>query len=79
MSELFGVTQQNVSLHLQNIFETEELEEDSVHKFFLHTAKDGKSYNTKHYNLDAIISVGFRVNSKQATHFRKWANPHHFF
>lgn len=73
IAELFGTTKQNVSLHLKNIFESGELEEDSVVKDFLTTANDGKNYQTKHYNLDAIISVGYRVNSTQATHFRIWA------
>jgi hypothetical protein len=75
LAELFGVTKQQISLHLINIFESEELDENSVVKFFLTTATDGKSYNTKHYNLDVLISLGFRVHSKKAIEFRKWANP----
>ncbi len=73
MAELFDVTVPNIAQHLKKIFDEEELQADSVIKDFLITAVDGKSYNTKHYNLDAIISVGYRVNSKRATQFRKWA------
>jgi hypothetical protein len=69
IAQLFDTTKQNVSLHIKNIFESGELDEDSVVKDFLTTANDGKNYNTKHYNLDAIISVGYRVNSKKATQF----------
>lgn len=70
---LFEVDRTVITKHLKNIFDTHELEEDSVCAFFAHTAEDGKSYNTKYYNLDAIISVGYRVNSKRATAFRQWA------
>lgn len=73
MAELFQTTKQNISLHLQNCFKTEELEENAVVKEILTTAADGKNYRTKFYNLDAIIAVGYRVNSKQATAFRRWA------
>jgi hypothetical protein len=73
MAELFGTTRENVTLHLKNIFSNEELEENSVCKKFLHTAADGKNYNTQFYNLDAVIAVGYRVNSLQATKFRIWA------
>lgn len=73
IAELFGVTKQNISLHIKNILNTNELEEKSVVKDFLTTASDGKKYNTKYYNLDMIIAVGYRINSKQATHFRIWA------
>lgn len=73
MAEVFGVTKQNISYHLKDIFETGELDENSVVKKILTTASDGKKYNTAFYNLDAIISVGYRVNSKNATHFRIWA------
>ena len=73
MAELFDTTKQNISLHLVNIFKEKELEEISVVKEFLTTASDGKNYNTKFYNLDAIISVGYRINSSQATMFRIWA------
>ena len=70
---LFDVDRSVITKHLKNIFDTHELEEDSVCAFFAHTAEDGKSYNTKYYNLDAIISVGYWVNSKRATAFRQWA------
>ena len=73
LGELFGVTKQNISLHINRIFKDNELHEDAVVKFSLTTAKDGKSYNTKHYNLDMIISIGYRVNSVTATKFRQWA------
>jgi len=73
MAELFRTTKQNISLHLQNIFEESELYENSVVKESLTTAADGKNYKTKFYNLDAVIAVGYRVNSKQATQFRIWA------
>ncbi len=73
IAQLFDTTKQNVSLHIKNIFESAELEEDSVVKDFLTTAQDGKNYKTKYYNLDAIISIGYRVNSKKATQFRQWA------
>lgn len=70
---LFDVDRTVITKHLKNIFDTHELEEDSVCAFSAHTAEDGKNYNTKYYNLDAIISVGYRVNSKRATAFRQWA------
>ena len=70
---LFGVDRSVITKHLKNIFESAELNEDSVCAKFAHTASDGKNYQTKFYNLDAIISVGYRVNSTQATHFRMWA------
>ena len=73
IAELFETTKQNISLHLKNIFESQELTEDSVVKVFLTTAQDGKNYKTNFYNLDAIISVGYRVNSEKATRFRQWA------
>ena len=73
MAELFQATKQNVSLHLQNIFKEGELTEDSVVKESLTTASDGKNYQKKYYNLDAIISVGYRVKSSVATRFRIWA------
>ncbi len=73
MAKLFDTSKQVISYHLKNIFEEDELEKDSVVKNFLTTASDGKKYNTQLYNLDAIISVGYRVNSKKATYFRKWA------
>jgi len=73
IAELFGVQRPAITKHLKNIFESKELEENSVSSILEHTAKDGKKYNTKFYNLDAILSVGYRVNSLQATHFRIWA------
>jgi len=73
MAELFGVGVPAVSKHLKNIFLAGELAEDSVISILETTAEDGKKYKTKYYNLDAIISVGYRVNSTQATRFRIWA------
>ena len=72
MAQLFGVDRTVVSKHLKNIFESSELQQDSVCAKFAHTAEDGKIYNTQFYNLDAVISVGYRVNSLQATRFRQW-------
>ena len=66
MAELFQTTKQNISLHLQNIFEEGELAENSVVKEFLTTASDGKKYKTAFYNLDAIISVGYRIKLDRA-------------
>lgn len=73
MANLYGTTKQNVSYHINNIFKEEELDKNSVVKDFLTTARDGKNYNVSHYNLDAIIAVGYRINSKKATEFRIWA------
>ncbi len=73
MVELFQTTKQNISLHIQNIFEEGELNEVAVVKEYLTTATDGKNYRTKHYNLDVIISVGYRVKSHRGTQFRIWA------
>lgn len=73
MVELFQTTKQNISLHIKNIFEEGELDENSVVKEYLTTAPDGKNYRTKHYNLDVIISVGYRVKSLRGTQFRIWA------
>ena len=73
MADLFGVGIPAINKHLKNIFESGELQEDSVISILEITADDGKKYSTKFYNLDAIISVGYRVNSTQATHFRIWA------
>jgi len=72
MAELFQTTKQNTSLHIQNIFSEKELDENSVVKYFLTTAADGKNYRTKFYSLDMIISVGYRVKSHVATRFRQW-------
>lgn len=73
MAELFETSKQNISLHLKNCFDEGELDKESVVKDFLTTAADGKNYKTQHYNLDAIIAVGYRVNFKKATRFRQWA------
>ena len=73
MAELFDCSVDNISLHLRNIFNDLELDKDSVTEDFSITAADGKNYKTKCYNLDAIIAVGYRVNSKKATKFRQWA------
>ena len=74
MAELFDTTKQNISLHMQNIFREGELTQNSVVKENLTTAKDGKNYKTKFYNLDLIIAVGYRVKSIRGTQFRIWAN-----
>ncbi len=74
IAELFGTGRQAISKHLKNIFNSEELKEDAVCSILELTAADGKMYKTKTYNLDAILSVGYRVNSKNATLFRQWAN-----
>ena len=74
MAELFSTTKQNISLHASNCFKDGELDKDSVVKDFLTTASDGKNYKTKYYNLDVIISVGYRVKSQRGVEFRKWAN-----
>lgn len=73
MAELFNTSKQSISYHLKNIFADGELEKNSVVKEFLTTASDGKSYRTLYYNLDVVISVGYRINSIQATRFRQWA------
>lgn len=73
IAEVFDVNIRTVNEHLKNIFKTNELDENSVIRNFRITATDGKTYNVRHYNLDAIISVGYRVNSKRATQFRVWA------
>ena len=74
IADLFGVKRPAVTKHLGNIFREGELDVDSVSSILEHTAKDGKIYSTQFYNLDAILSVGYRVNSKNATIFRRWAN-----
>ena len=73
MGLLYGVEIPTINYHLKKIFEDNELDEDSVIRNFLITADDGKTYNTKHYNLSAIIAVGYKVNSERAVQFRKWA------
>lgn len=72
MAQLFDCSTDNIGLHLKNIFKSGELQENSVTEKFSATASDGKNYLTKFYNLDAIISVGYRVNSTRATQFRQW-------
>ncbi len=74
MADLFQTTRNNVTLHISNVFKENELQENSVGKDSLLTASDGKKYKTKLYNLDVIISVGYRVKSKRGTQFRIWAN-----
>ena len=74
MTELFDTSKQNVSLHINNCFKEGELDKGSVVKDFLTTASDGKNYKTKYYNLDVIISVGYRVKSQRGIEFRRWAN-----
>lgn len=73
IADLFGVKQPAISKHLNNIFREGELDKNSVHSILEYTAKDGKVYKTQFYNLDAILSVGYRVNSINATAFRRWA------
>ncbi len=73
LGELYDTTRNNITMHIQNIFADGELEEKSVSKKFLLTASDGKNYNTNYYNLDMIISVGYRVSSDRAIQFRRWA------
>lgn len=74
LTQLFQTSKQNISLHIGNIFREGELNADSVVKDSLTTASDGKKYRTKYYNLDVIISVGYRVKSLRGTQFRQWAN-----
>jgi len=73
MATLFDCSTDNVSLHLKNIFKEGELNKESVTEDFSATAADGKKYKTKHYNLDAVIAVGYRISSRRATEFRQWA------
>ena len=74
IAELFERDKSVISRHLKNIFNHKELDRNSVVAFFATTASDGKTYNVEHFNLDAILSVGYRVNSKRGTQFRIWAN-----
>jgi hypothetical protein len=74
ISKLFEKDKSVISRHLKNIFESEELIRNSVVAFFATTANDGKVYNVEYFNLDVILSIGYRVNSKQGTQFRQWAN-----
>ena len=73
LSDLFDKNVRTISEHINNVFKEGELDEDSVIRKFRITASDGKTYNTQHYNLDVIISVGYRVHSKRGTEFRIWA------
>src|SRR5690625_5201422 len=73
IAELYQSTKQNISLHIKNILEEKELDENSVVKFHLTTARDGKNYKTKHYNLEMILAIGYRVRSHRGTQFRQWA------
>ena len=73
IAELFDTSKQDVSYHLKNIFQSLELDESSAVKNYLTTANDNKKYNTNYYNLDAVISVGYRVNSDRAIQFRRWS------
>jgi len=73
ITKLFGTAKSTIGEHLKNIFLSSELEEEAVVRNFRTTANDGKHYNVKYYNIDNIISVGYRVNSVQATQFRIWA------
>lgn len=74
LAKLFGTSQQNISLHIDNILKDGELSPKSVYKYYLLTASDGKQYNVKFYSLDMILSIGFRVRSKRGVQFRIWAN-----
>lgn len=74
IAQLFDKDRRTITRHIQNIYKSEELEESSVCSFFEHTAEDGKTYRVQYYNLDMIISVGYRVNSKRGIAFRRWAN-----
>jgi len=74
MANLFEKDRKTITRHIQNIYKDGELEENAVCSFFEHTAKDGKNYNTQYYNLDMIISVGYRVKSQNDIIFRRWAN-----
>lgn len=74
LAELFDTSVQNIALHIKNILQDNELEENSVIKDYLITAQDGKQYQVKHYSLDMILAIGFRVRSPRAVQFRRWAN-----
>ena len=74
IADLFGTKRPAITKHLNNIFNSGELDKDSVSSILEHTAADGKTYKTSFYNLDAILSVGYRVNSINATSFRRWAS-----
>lgn len=74
IADVFGTQRPAITKHFSNMFKNKELDLDSVSSILEHTAKDGKQYKTRFYNLDAVLSVGYRVNSKQATQFRLWAS-----
>jgi hypothetical protein len=74
IADLFGTQRPAITKHLGNVFKSKELDENSVCSILEHTADDGKKYKTRFYHLDAVLSVGYRVNSRSATHFRIWAN-----
>ncbi len=76
LAELFATSKQNISLHVNNILEDNELDKDSVVKEYLTTAKDGKNYMLTYYSLEMILAIGFRVRSKRGVQFRQWANSH---
>lgn len=76
MAELFDTSKQNISLHLKNIFADNELDESAVVKDYLTTAADGKAYGTRHYRLEAVLAVGYRVRSPRGVQFRQWATTH---
>jgi len=73
IAELFDVERSVITKHLKNIFLESELDKDSVSAKFAHTAEDGKTYQTQFYSLEAIVAVGYRVNSERGTQFRQWA------
>ena len=75
LAELFATSKQNISLHIINVLQDKELSADSVIKEYLTTAADGKRYSVQFYNLDVLISVGYRVKSHRSTQFRIWATP----
>ena len=76
LAELFDTSKQNIGLHIKNIIKDYELNENSVVKYFLTTAADGKKYNTAFYNLEMILAIGFRVRNLRGVQFRQWANQH---
>ena len=76
IAELFATSKPNISLHINNIFKDNELERDSVVKYYLTTAADGKEYNVEYYSLQMIIAIGYRVRGVRGTQFRKWATDH---
>lgn len=76
LAELFDTSKQNISLHIKNIIKDNELNENSVVKYFFTTAADGKNYNTAFYNLEMILAIGFRVRNPRGVQFRQWANQH---